>query len=116
MGDETMVYRLRTGDILLANHGESNQTFMYLLVHDSNVGYAIYCLSCGDMVCFFKDDKKELEDEIRTFFDVKGVIPKEVMAEIINKKYVFENPVNPHDIFDEEELGIEIELPIIKER
>ena len=106
-----MLYRLRTGDILLCEEKQQKHTCMYLIAWDSLDGYCLYCLSCGDKVGSYKRNKDLLKHDIQNIFNVVGVIPKETMIAMTNNNYNMKYPIKVHDIICEyNELGLEIEL------
>lgn len=105
-----MLYRVRTGDILLCEDKCNSKTQMYLITYDSLDGYTLTCLSCGGKVGSYKYDKDLLLKDLKDFLNVIGIIPKEVLAEFIEKQYRTRLPIQCHDILEEHELGIEIEL------
>lgn len=105
-----MLYRIRTGDILLCENKGENKTLMYLITYNSLDGYTLTCLSCGEKIGYYKDDKNALLRDLKGFLNLIQIIPKEVIAELINEKYHPKMKLSCHDTFKEHELGIEIEL------
>lgn len=105
-----MLYKVRTGDILLCEDKEHNKTQIYLITYDSLNGYTLTCLSCGEKVGSYKDNKDALLHDMKGFLHVIQIIPKEIMAELINERYHPKMKLQCHDTFEEHELGIEIEL------
>lgn len=105
-----MLYKVRTGDILLCEDKENNRTQMYLITYDSLDGYTLTCLSCGEKVGSYKHNKELLLRDMIGFLHVTQIIPKEVIAEFINDRYHPNLKLQCHDTFEEHELGIEIEL------
>ena len=53
-----MLYKLRTGDIVICEDTDNKRTNMYLLTYDYFNGYGLRCLTCGDFVGSYKDNKK----------------------------------------------------------
>lgn len=45
-----MLYKIRLGDILLAENKQENMTNMYLITYDSLDGFALMCLTCGEQI------------------------------------------------------------------
>ena len=107
---ETMLYKVRTGDILLCNDESHNRTQMYLITYDSIEGYTLVCLSCGSIVGSYKHNKDLLLKDMKGFLNVTQIIPKEILADFVTSKYNPTPKVFQHDICCEHELGIEIEL------
>ncbi len=105
-----MLYRVRTGDVLLCEDQEHSKTQMYLITYDSLNGYALTCLSCGEKVGSYKHNKDALMHDMNGFLHVIQIIPKEIITELINEKYHPNLKIECHDTFEEHELGIEIEL------
>ena len=105
-----MLYKLRTGDVLLAENKPENRTCAYLLSYDSTDGYSVTCLLCGGKVGSYGKNKELLEKDIKGLMNVVGVIPKETMVGCINKEFKPRLEVKCHDIVDDYELGIEIEF------
>lgn len=106
-----MLYKIRTGDILLAENKQKSMTNMYLVTYDSADGFTLLCVSCGEKVGSYGTDKELLEKNIKEFLNVVKVIPKEVVVDFVNQKYKPRLSVRCHDIREEHELGIEMELP-----
>lgn len=106
-----MLYKIRTGDILLAENKIFNQTNVYLVVNFyGEEGFGLVCLSCGTKVGFYGENKEKLEKDINGFLNVKYIIPKEEICNFFNERYKLKYKVKTHDIIrDNSELGIEIE-------
>lgn len=105
-----MLYRVRTGDILLCEDKGHNKTQVYLITHDEFDGYTLICLSCGCKIGSYKHDKDLLLKHMKELLHVVQIIPKEIVADFINNKYHLNLKLQCHDICKEHELGIEIEL------
>lgn len=105
-----MLYKLRTGDIFLCDNKLKHQTNAYLIVHDSDKGFGLWCLGCGEAVWFYGDDIDKMKSDIlnKDFLNIQTVVPKEVMTDYFNSNYKLNFPVKSHDGFND--LDIEIEL------
>lgn len=110
-GKEKVIYKVRVGDILLAENKICNQTNIYLVVNlDGDDGFGLICLSCGSKVGFYGNDKEEFKKDIDGFLNVKYIVPKEKFCEFFNKNYKLRYKIMAHDVINERyELGIEIE-------
>lgn len=105
-----MLYKLRTGDILLAENKTLNITNAYMITYHSEDGYGLLCLSCGEQVGYFGLDKEKFKWYITEVLPVKNVIPKEYMTDFINGKFNLKYKYRTHDIKRTTfELGIEVE-------
>lgn len=106
-----MLYKIRLGDILLAENKQQNMTNMYLITYDSLDGFVLMCLACGEQVGCYKHNRELLEKDIKGLLSVKQIIPKEIIVDFVNKTYKPNLPVRSHDTYIEDhELGIEVEL------
>lgn len=105
-----MLYKLRTGDIILCENKKMNQTNAYLIVYDSENGFGLWCIGCGEALGFYEYDFKLMKDDIlnKDFLNIQAIIPKEVMTDYFNSNYKLNFPVKSHDGFNN--LDIEIEL------
>lgn len=105
-----MLYKLRTGDVLLCKNKPLNQTNAYLIVKDTNNGFGLWCLSCGEALGFYGNDTEKMKNDLlnEDFLSLQRIIPKEVMANYFNDNYKLDLPVRPHDGFAE--LNIEIDM------
>lgn len=105
-----MLYKLRTGDIILCQNKSKNQTNAYLIVHDTDNGFGLWCLGCGEALGFYGDDIDKMKSDIlnKAFLNIQAVVPKEVMTGYFNSNYKLNFPVKSHDGFND--LDIEIEL------
>ena len=105
-----MLYKLRTGDILLCKNKPLNQTNAYLIVRDTDYGFGLWCLSCGEAFGFYGDDTEKMKSDLldKDFLNLQHIIPKEVMADYFNDNYKLDVPVRSHDGFTE--LNIEIDM------
>jgi hypothetical protein len=73
-------------------------------------GYTLICLSCGEKVGSYKNNKDLFLKDIKGFLNVIQIIPKEIIAEFISKKYRPNLKLMCHDINEDHELDIEIEM------
>ena len=91
-----MLYRIRVGDILLAENKTLNQTNVYVIVNlGMDEGFGLMCLSCGSIVGIYGEDKEKLMEDINGF---------------LNGKYKLKYKVKAHDIVNkDDEFGLEIE-------
>lgn len=111
-----MLYRIRTGDILLAENKAKGQTNVYLVTYlktGKEQGFALVCMSCGLVLGNYGDGdgaRTILLDDIKGMLNVKRVIPKEQIALFIKRNYHLDFPIRVHDAPDEYELGIEVDL------
>lgn len=105
-----MLYKLRTGDILLCENKLKHKTNAYLIVHDSDNGFGLWCLGCGEAVGFYGNNIDKMKSDIlnKDFLNIQAVVPKEVMTDYFNSNYKLNFPVKSHDGFND--LDIEIEL------
>ena len=106
-----MLYKIRTGDILLAENKVLQKTNAYLVVNlGGDDGYGLICLSCGEKVGFYGTDKKKFREDIDGVLSVKYIVPKEEVTSYLNNKYKLKYEVKSHDVLiDNHELGIEVE-------
>ena len=81
-----MLYRVRTGDILLCEDKCHNKTQMYLITYDTLDGYTLTCLSCCNRVGSYKHNKVLLLEHMKGFLHVIQIIPKEIIANFIKEK------------------------------
>ena len=106
-----MLYRIRTGDIILAENKFDKITNSYLIVNfGGEDGFGLICLSCGDKVGFYGKDKSKFLKDLKGFFNVNYIIPKEYMVDYFNNNYKLDYKVESHDIFEDNEFGVEFEL------
>lgn len=105
-----MLYKIRTGDVILCEDKEHNKTQVYLITYDKFDGYTLTCLSCGEKVGCYKHNKDALLRDIKGILNVKQIVPKEIIAEFINEQYHPKMKLQCHDVLGEQELGIEVEL------
>lgn len=111
-----MLYRIRTGDILLAENKSKNLTNAYLvtcLKNGKDMEFALVCLTCGLVLGNYgKGDSARaiLVKDIKEILHVRKVIPKEQVALFINRNYDLGFPVKIHDSPEKYELGIEVDL------
>ncbi len=110
-----MLYKLRTGDILLCENKQINKTNAYLIVHDTLKGFGLWCMECGEALGFYGKDTEKMKEDImdKNFLNIQNVVPKETIAEYLNKTYHTRLPIKSHDGYNE--LDIEIELQIDEE-
>lgn len=89
-----MLYKLRTGDILLCKNKPLNQTNAYLIVRDTDNGFGLWCLSCGEALGFYGDDTEKMKSDLlnKDFLNLQHIIPKEVMADYFNDNYKLDVP------------------------
>ena len=82
-----MLYQLRTGDVILCENKKSNQTNAYLIVHDTDNGFGLWCLGCGEALGFYGDDVEKMKADIldKDFLNVQSVIPKELISGYLRK-------------------------------
>ncbi len=106
-----MLYKVRVGDILLAENKPLNQTNAYLVVNlGMDEGFALMCLSCGSKVGVYGKDTHKLGADINGFLNVKYVVPKEEICDYFNGKYKLKYKVKAHDVTNvDDEVGLEIE-------
>ena len=106
-----MLYKIRTGDILLAKNKVLQKTNAYLVVNlGGDDGYGLICLSCGEKVGFYGTDKEKFREDIDGFLSVKYIVPKEEVTSYLNNKYKLKYELKAHDVLiDNHELGIEVE-------
>lgn len=106
-----MLYKLRTGDIVICEDTDNKRTNMYLLTYDYFNGYGLRCLTCGDFVGSYKDNKELMKSDLLNFLHAVAVIPKEIMVAKVNSKIQLNYPIKVHDIVDSDnEPGIQIEI------
>jgi hypothetical protein len=105
-----MLYKIRVGDVLIAEDKIDNKMQMYLVTYDDANGYSLFCLSCGERMGAYKNDKETLKKDIKEFWNIINVIPKEVIADFIQSKFHPSLHTFCHDIDKEYELEIEIAL------
>lgn len=105
-----MLYGLRTGDILLCKNKSLQQTNAYLIVYDTDKGFGLWCLGCGEALGFYGDDiekmKKDILDE--NFLDIQAVVSKEIMTDYFNGNYRLDLPVKSHEGFNKIEIEIDL--------
>lgn len=104
-----MLYKLRTGDILLCENKALNQTNTYLIVRDTSNGFGLWCLGCGEALGFYGDDVEKMKSDLlnEDFLNLQHIIPKESMADYFNNNYKLDKLVRPHDGFAELDIIIE---------
>lgn len=105
-----MLYQLRTGDIILCENKPLNQTNAYLIVYDTNNGFGLWCLGCGEAFGFYGNNIEKMETDIlnEDFLNIQSVIPKELINEYLNNQHKLAFPVKTHN--GRHELNIAIEL------
>ena len=107
-----MLYKLRTGDIVLCKNKSLNQTNPYLVVWDYDNGFGLWCLGCGEALGFYGDDVKQMKNDLlnEDFLNLQYIIPKENIADYFNNNYKLDLPVKVHDsVYKELNLIIEKE-------
>lgn len=106
-----MLYQLRTGDILLCENKPLNQTNAYLIVYDTNNGFGLWCLGCGEAFGFYGNDIEKMKTDIlnKEFLNIQSVIPKELITKYLNSQCKLAFPVKTHDGFHELNIVIELE-------
>lgn len=106
-----MLYKLRTGDILLCKNKPCHHTNAYVIVYDNEKGFGLWCLGCGEALGFYGDDTALMKKHIldKDFLNIQAILPKEIFAEMINSKYKLDLPVKAHDGFHDLEIEIELE-------
>ena len=106
-----MLYKLRTGDVVLCKNKPLNQTNAYLIVYDDDNGFGLWCLGCGEAVGFFGKDTEKFKQALldENFLHLQTIVPKELLADYFNKNYKLDLPVKAHDGFNELNIIIEIE-------
>ena len=106
-----MLYKLRTGDIVLCKNKPLNQTNAYLIVYDDDNGFGLWCLGCGEAVGFFGKDTEKFKQALldENFLHLQAIVPKELLTDYFNKNYKLDLPVKAHDGFNELNIIIEIE-------
>jgi len=111
IGENDMLYKVRVGDILLAENQPLNQTNAYLVVNlGMDDGFGLMCLSCGSIVGSYGKDKNKFREDINGFLKVKYIVPKEEICDFFNGKYKLKYKVRPHDVVNEnDEFSIIIE-------
>lgn len=110
-GERQMLYKIRVGDILLAENKPLSQTNAYLVVNlGMDEGFGLICLSCGSKVGVYGKDIQKFGEDINGFLNVKYIIPKEEICDYFNGKYKLKYKVKAHDIANiDDEFGLEIE-------
>lgn len=105
-----MLYQLRTGDVILCENKSLNQTNAYLIVYDTDNGFGLWCLGCGEALGFYGDDIEKMKTDIlnKDFLNIQSVIPKELISEYLSSQGKLAFPVKVHDGFHE--LNIVVEL------
>lgn len=106
-----MLYKVRVGDILLAENEQLNQTNTYLVVNlGMDEGLGLMCLSCGSVIGVYGKDKRKLGNDINGFLNVKYIVSKEEISNYFNGKYKLKYMVKAHDVVNkDDEFGLEIE-------
>lgn len=59
-----MSYQLRTGDVILCENKPLDQTNAYLIVYDTDNGFGLWCLGCGEALGFYGDDIEKMKTDI----------------------------------------------------
>ena len=108
--NNTMLYKVRTGDILLCKDKSHDRMQMYLITYDSCDGYSLICLTCGDKIGSYKHNKELLLHDMKNFLNVVQIILKEIIINFVTTQYKMSPKLICHDICEEHELGVEIEL------
>lgn len=105
-----MLYKLRTGDILICKNKIEHQTNAYLIVYDPVNGFGLWCVGCGEALGFYGNNIDKMKSDIldKNFLNIQAIVPKEVMANYFNSNYKLDLPVKAHDGL--KDLNIEIEL------
>lgn len=105
-----MLYQLRTGDVILCANKPLNRTNAYLIVYDTDNGFGLWCLGCGEALGFYGDDIEKMKMDIlnKDFLNIQSVIPKELISEYLNSQCKLAFPIKAHNGFHE--LNIVIEL------
>lgn len=105
-----MLYQLRTGDVVLCENKPLNQTNAYLIVYDTDNGFGLWCLGCGEALGFYGDDIEKMKTDIsnKDSLNIQSVIPKELISEYLSSQCKLAFPVKAHDGFHE--LNIVVEL------
>lgn len=106
-----MLYQLRTGDILLCENKPLNQTNAYLIVYDTDNGFGLWCLGCGEALGFYGNDIEKMKTDIlnKEFLNIQSVIPKELITKYLNSQCKLAFPVKTHNGFHELNITIELE-------
>lgn len=106
-----MLYKLRTGDIILCKNKPLNQTNAYLIVYDTDSGFGLWCLGCGEALGFYGEDVERMKSDIlnQKFLNVQAVVPKEIMTDYFNKNYNLDFPVKTHNGFNNLDIVIDID-------
>lgn len=104
-----MLYKLRTGDMLLAEDEKQYRTNLYLITFEENNLWGLRCLICGELVGTF-EKKDDIKQYIESFLSVIQIIPKETITKYMNKEYSMRYPVLVHNTFSEHELGLELDF------
>lgn len=63
-GKKNMLYQLRTGDVILCENKPLDQTNAYLIVYDTDNGFGLWCLGCGEALGFYGDDVEKMKTDI----------------------------------------------------
>lgn len=105
-----MLYQLRTGDVILCENKPLDQTNAYLIVYDTDNGFGLWCLGCGEALGFYGDDIEKMKTDIlnKDFLNIQSVIPKELISEYLSNQCKLASPVKAHDGFHE--LNIIVDL------
>lgn len=106
-----MLYKVRVGDVLLAENKPLNQTNAYLVANfEGDEGLGLMCLSCGSKVGIYGKDSDKLKEDIEGLLHVRYIVPKEEICNFFNGKYKLRYKVKAHDIANkDDEFGVEIE-------
>lgn len=110
LNEDKMLYKLRTGDILIAEDKENCRTNLYLITYDLCEGFSLTCMSCGESIGCYKENVDLLQKDIKGLLNVVGVIPKELIVDFANKNYKLDFKVKCHDICEKHELDVEVEI------
>mgnify|MGYP000019024842 FL=1 len=102
-----MLYKLRTGDVILCENQRLNQTNAYLIVYDTENKFGLWCIGCGEVIGFYGNDTERMKTDIFSM-NIKSIVPKETITEYLNQQCNLALPVRVHDGFHE--LNIIVEL------
>lgn len=100
---------IRNGDIILAEDTVSERTNAYLVVHFHEEGIGLVCLTCGDKVGFYGDDKEFFKKHLEKFFNIRYILHKEDLCSQFNS-YPLNFPVELHkSLWDDFEIEVEFD-------
>lgn len=105
--EKNMLYKVRTGDILLCKNEFFDFTNAYLVVYDAQNGFGLWCITCGESVGFYGEDIEKMKQDISNNMNIQAVVPKEEIISYLNDNCKPDFPVRVHEGFHELDLEIE---------